>query len=359
MSRDLFRQGGPYNIRRTGPHQHTFQIPIQSDEHGRIARTCPHDACSPGYFKVRLGTGITEGEPEMHCPYCRVRREPSEFMTSEQLRYGKDVMMREAHKGIQDMMKDALGIGPSGRRKFGGGMFSMELSYKPGQPPMVRNPFEEDVQRDVICPHCGLDHAVFGLATWCPDCGRDIFMTHVEAEYGVVRTMLGDVERRRKELGPRIGARDLENCLEDTVSIFEAVLKAMLTRHLRSAGQSEEEIDKLFKERFGNRLQNPERAAEIIQNRMNQSLFENIAATDIQFLKNTFEKRHPITHNMGVMDRKYLERVMEAERAGKDILVTSAEIESAIAISLGLLTSLHSRVFGDSTPGTEEQSTQE
>jgi len=36
-----------------------------------------------------------------------------------------------------------------------------------------------------------------------------------------------------------------------------------------------------------------------------------------------------------------------------------AEIEEAIALSLGLLTSLHNRVFGDWTPGTEEQSTQE
>lgn len=346
MSPDYFREGGPFNARRTSPDHISFQVPIEADEFGRVARTCPSDTCSPGYFKVKMGTGITEEQPVAYCPYCRRAEEPGGFFTEEQVRYMQEIVMQEATLAFQNAMKSAL-------------RGSKSVSFKPGRLPHLRQPFEDTVQRDVICPHCGLDHAVFGLATWCPDCGRDIFMTHVEAEYGVVRTMLGDVERRRKELGPRIGARDLENCLEDTVSIFEAVLKAMLTRHLRAAGQSEEEIDRLFKERFGNRLQNPDRAAEIVQNRMSQNLFENVAANDVQFLKNTFEKRHPITHNLGVMDRKYLERVMEAEREGKDILVTSAEIEKAIVISLGLLTSLHNRVFGESTPGTEEQSTQE
>ncbi len=100
----------------------------------------------------------------------------------------------------------------------------MEMTYKPGHPPSVRKPFEEEIQRDVVCPHCGLDHVVFGLATWCGDCGRDIFLTHVRAEYGVVQKMLGDVVRRQEELGPRVGARDIDNALEDVVSIYEATL---------------------------------------------------------------------------------------------------------------------------------------
>lgn len=345
MRRELFRTGGPYNIRKTGPDQHSFEIPIRTDEQGRIARACPNSECSPGYFKVRLGTGITEGEPEMHCPYCRVRREPSEFMTDEQLRYGKDIMMREAHQGIQNMMRDALGIGPSGRKKFGGGMLSIELTYKPGRPPHVRHPFEEDVQRDVICPHCGLDHAVFGLATWCPDCGRDIFMSHVEAEYGVVRAMLGDVERRREELGTRIGARDMENCLEDAVSIFEAVLKAFLMRYLSEGGQPEEGVHGILTKQVRNGFQNISRAAELVRNHMGRDLFDGVDASTVESLRNTFEKRHPITHNLGIIDRKYLERAMEAESEGKDIRVTKQEIEKALDTCSKVLGRLHSELF--------------
>lgn len=74
------------------------------------------------------------------------------------------------------------------------------MSLKPGHKPTVRRPFEEEVRRDVACPHCGLDQSVYGLATWCTDCGDDIFLTHVAAELSVVYLMLGDIERRREYL---------------------------------------------------------------------------------------------------------------------------------------------------------------
>lgn len=91
----------------------------------------------------------------------------------------------------------------------------MEMSYKQGSSPHVHRPFEEELRRDLICPPCALVHAVFGLATWCPDCGQDIFMVHVGKEFEVIRAMLGDVDRRRRELGPRVAARDIENALEE------------------------------------------------------------------------------------------------------------------------------------------------
>jgi hypothetical protein len=44
------------------------------------------------------------------------------------------------------MMRDALGLGASGRRSLGSGLVSIEL-------------------RDQSQPHCTLDQTVFGLAT--------------------------------------------------------------------------------------------------------------------------------------------------------------------------------------------------
>ena len=204
MSNEFFQQGGPYKIRRVKPHEYSLQIPIETDEYGRTARKCPNPDCSPGYFKVKLGTGILEDDLDMSCPYCRTRREPSDFMTKEQLRYGEEIITGEVMKGFDKAMRNALGIGPSGKRKFGGGLISIEMSYKSSPPPQVRHPLEEEVLRDVVCPHCGLDHAVFGLAVWCPDCDRDIFMTHVETEFGVVRSILVDMENRQESLGPRV-----------------------------------------------------------------------------------------------------------------------------------------------------------
>jgi hypothetical protein len=345
MSNSLFREGGPYKIRKTAAHKYSMQIPIPPDADGRVARKCPEPDCSPGYFKVRLGTGIVECQKIAYCPYCRHGAEPSNFGTKEQLRYAKEVMICEAQEGIGRMIKDTLGFGPSGRKKIGGGLVSMELSYKQGPRLHVQRPLEEELLRAVVCPHCGLDHAVFGLAIWCPDCGRDIFMTHVKAECEVVRKILSDVNRRKMHLGARIAARDIENCLEDTVSIYEAVLKALLIRVLREKGMNEEEIHSILDKRIRNGFQNVDRATEIVKRELGVPLFVSVGSDVSERLKRTFEKRHPITHNLGVVDRKYLENELSAEQEGRDIRVTSDEILEALDITLDVLTDVHSRLF--------------
>lgn len=87
MSDDIFRQGGPYKIRKTGPHEHTMSISLPTDKEGRFDRACPNQECCPGEFKVMPGTGITEEQEVAYCPYCRGEEAPSEFMTQEQVRY--------------------------------------------------------------------------------------------------------------------------------------------------------------------------------------------------------------------------------------------------------------------------------
>ena len=123
------------------------------------------------------------------------------------------------------MFEDALDLDSGSHRRIGSDMFSMEmrLERKHRSPPLP--PRDETLRRDVTCPECGLEHAVFGLATWCPDCAADIFLTHVRADLDVVRKMLDDIPSRKERLGGRVMARDTENALEDVVSIFEAVMK--------------------------------------------------------------------------------------------------------------------------------------
>lgn len=203
MHEKLFREGGPYTVRRTGRDNYTMSIPLPTDAEGRIARSCPSETCSPGYFKVKPGTGINCGQTVVYCPYCGREGEPSDYTTKNQIRYAKDVMECEAHEGIGRMLKEALGIGASGKKLLSDGLIKIDLSLKQGSRPTVHRPFEEALQRTILCTNCGLDHAIFGLAVWCPDCGQDIFLTHVEMELAVVKTMLSDVKRRENDLGSR------------------------------------------------------------------------------------------------------------------------------------------------------------
>jgi hypothetical protein len=346
MRERLFREGGRYKVRRTGRSEYSMSIALPTDADGRIARVCPSQGCSPGYFKVTPGTGIVGGQTIVYCPYCRGKAEPSDYTTDSQRRFAKDVMMREAHEGIGRMVKEGLGIGASGKRTLADGLIKIDLTVKQNGRPTVRRPFHEALQRAVICPNCGLNHAVFGLAVWCSDCGQDIFLTHVNAELNVVKTMLSDVGRRRSELGPRVAARDIENCLEDVVSIYEAVFRALFIRCLRARGITDDELHWILAKKIANKFQNIRFSGEIVERELGLNPFEGIDEQLLRELIHTFEKRHPIAHNLGVVDRKYLERMRSAEREGREVMVSPSEVTKVVEIVLEVIANLHRRLFG-------------
>lgn len=343
MSKRLLKEGGPLNIRHTGGEQFRMEVPLPKDDIGRVGRECTDQSCSPGFFKVKLGTGILEGQTTAYCPYCRASDSPENFTTQGQVDYAKSMVMREVHQGAQRMIQDAFGLGSSRQRTLSSGLVSMKLSYKPGSLPPVRYPFEDEVRRDVVCPHCGLDQTVFGLATWCADCGADIFMTHVQAEIAVVRAMAGDVPRRAESFGQRVGAKDLENCLEDTVSIFEATMKAIFRQGLKSRGKAPEEVEAVLK-KAGNAFQNIDRTQKEIVEVFAIDLGSSVPWSR---LRTPFEKRHPITHNLGVVDRKYLDRVSQAEREGREIRIRPDEIEALLTDVVTALDTIRTRILAN------------
>jgi hypothetical protein len=348
MSNSYFENGGPFDLRHSGQDEITMSLPIPTDSYGMLARECTDESCIPGYFKVKPGTGIVGEQQIAYCPYCRRGAPPSGFLTKAQRQYATDAVMSEAVVAVDRMIKRALKLGPTGRKSFGRGMFSISLAYKSGGRPEVSRPVEEELRRDLRCPHCTLEHAVFGLATWCPDCGRDVFETHLDAEFQVVRRILAAVEERRSTLGPRVAARDIENALEDTVSVFEAVSKLLVRRHLVATGRAIDEVDKLLERTIRSQFQNPELASRLWRDHLGLSLFDEVTPNVVATLSRTFVKRHPITHNLGVVDRKYLERVESGELHGREVRVSVAEVEAAIESTATVLTTVYRRLFRES-----------
>jgi hypothetical protein len=326
-----------------------MSVEMLPDARGHIGRKCPSDSCSPGYFKVKTGTGIIDGHTTAFCPYCRWSGEPSLFLTASQVQYAKDLMMREVAQGVSRMFEQAFGLGPSRRKRIGGGLISVELSYKPGTLPHVSRPIEEELRRDVVCPHCTLEHAVFGLAVWCADCGADIFMTHVTTECDSLSAGLNDVDRRRQLLGARVAARDIENALEDIVSVFEATLGFVMRRSLQGRGESPEAVNELFDKTVRNAFQSVERASALYRNHLDIDILGNLSDDDQAFLRVTFEKRHPITHNLGLVDRKYLRKVQSGELQGRDVRVTTDNVSRAIELTKRVLAHVYEQAFSASS----------
>lgn len=338
----LFRSGGRLGVRHLGDNRYSATVTLPDDADGRRARECPGATCSPGFFKVKPGTGII-GQTTAYCPYCGHRGKPDVFATKQQVRYARDLVKREAVEGARRLVRDALGLDTSGRRQLTTGLIAIRMEMKSSPSPFVHPPLHEDLRRDVVCPQCGLDQSVYGLATWCADCGADIFLTHVEAEFAVLARIIADVDRRRDALGLRVAVKDLENCLEDVISIHEAVLRIFARRVLARHGAAADEIETKLK-RVGNGFQNVDRASEFFAECLSISLISS--SEDTAALRRTFQKRHPITHNLGVIDRKYLEQSQVSGREGKEIRVTASEITAAIDACMRAFKSLQLHLEG-------------
>lgn len=328
---ELFREGGPHRIRRTGPDECHMSVTLPVDEAGMLGRECPSDTCSPGYFKVKPGTGVT-GQTVAYCPYCRSAGDPEEFHTEAQREFARDVAVNEAIGGVNDMIRGALGLDAAGKKKIGGGLISIEMSLQPTQPSYISRPIEQELRRDLLCSTCGLQHAVFGLAVWCPDCGADLFLSHVGEEFSVIRRILAAVSDRNTQLGPRVAARDVENALEDVVSLFETVLKVMCRLYLRSQGMPEEEITTTIETKVRNKFQSIALADATFAALLGRPLLGGESASTIAALTEIFEKRHPITHNLGIVDRKYIRKVASGELVGREVRVSASEVIAAIEV---------------------------
>jgi len=345
MGDSLFQQGGPFQVKRTGPDKFSMRIPIPTDENGMVARECTAEECSPGYFKIRGGTGLTGPQTSAYCPYCRRVGEPDEFHSRSQERYARDVLEREALAAMDKGIRQALGIGPSGTQHFGGGLIKMSRTYKAGPRAVVHPPIEEELVRDLECPFCTLHHAVFGFASWCPDCGEDVFVTHFHRELETIRKTLAALDSRRATLGSRVAARDLENALEDVVSVFEASLKYLTWRHLRASGKSESEIAAVMEQRVKNGYQNLEQASKLMSKLFGFDALTALSEQEHEALSRAFTKRHPVTHNLRVVDRKYLKQARSLADAGKELRLAPEEVEIAGQHALTVIRRLHGHLF--------------
>ena len=95
---------------------------------------------------------------------------------------------------------------------------------------------------------------------------------------------------------------------------------------------------------IGNAFQNIARTRAILS-----SLFRLDLPTgdSWQTLASAFEKRHPVTHNLGVIDRKYLSRAQEAEREGRELRISEPEIKTLLNHVRDAIASVHSGLIAE------------
>lgn len=110
-------------------------------------------------------------------------------------------------------------------------------------------------------------------------------------------------------------------------------------------GTDEAGIEDFFR-KIGNAFQNIGRTRKILVDLLGGPPEGEIPWDE---LNAAFEKRHPITHNLGVVDRKYIERAKSGDQHGREIRVTAEEIKNVLGYVLLALSTTHQamRMSGD------------
>ena len=306
-----------------------FEIDLKTDEDGMLGRECPNEACS-GYFKIKPGTGILDGNFQPTCPYCGIQADSQDFSTQEQIEYAKSLVVREVQKALG---ADLLKWGKDLERTVRGGFIQIKTEYK--STPMPIYYYEEkELETTLTCEECGLVYSVFGKFAYCPDCGIDNTLQIFRANLDLVQKLLAQA---KVEENVEFQEFLVHNALEDIVSAFDSFGKNSVKLFTKNTKKSDLSIS----------FQNIAKAHERIQTEFGINFQNGLEIEDWEKVIQNFQKRHLISHNDGIIDIAYLQITNDPKATlGRKIAVTVEDVEDMLSsidtIARGLQSGLSS-----------------
>jgi len=296
------------HLRRLGDH---FVISLPPDRKGYIGRQCPNRKCRK-YFKIVNGTGL-RGVTVCHCPYCGYRANQGDFHTPDQVEYVQSLAVREARDAIvKDLKELEFEIKPEGL--FGLGL-SMKVEADP--PPPIRHYSEKTLETRVTCGNCTLKYAIYGVFAYCPDCGLHNSLQILDMNLEVVDKMLTAAVGLDRE----VGAKLIENALEDCVSAFDGYGRELCRINAKKA------TDPTKAKRIS--FQNLPGARDKILTLFAFDLSKGVSSAEWNLAARGFQKRHLIAHKMGVVDADYIAKTGDATTSvGRKLVVSEAYVRA-------------------------------
>lgn len=301
------------HLRRLG---NSFSIPIPADENALTGRECPQPGCE-GYFKIEFGTGLKgEGLP-CHCPYCGNTAGHDQFWTKEHIEYAKSVVMRQIMDAFhKDLKKLEFDHKPTG--SFGIGI-SMKVKESPPRP--IRNYREKALETEIVCDSCTLRYSVYGVFAFCPDCKQHNSLQILDKNLELVLKMLDMTATVDAELAGRL----VENALEDCVSAFDGFGREIFRIHAKKSS----EPAKAGKMSF----QNLDGANQNVFGLFSFELNEGLPAGEWNTLIRGFQKRHLLSHKMGVVDADYLRKSGDRNAVmGRKVGIDAGEVKELVLL---------------------------
>jgi hypothetical protein len=342
---DIFHDMKKFRTGKSAEGHDLFSVPLEADEDGMLGRECPNEECQPKYFKMSTSIpdeiskkGVEFSQIDVTCPYCGTIDNMQHFHTKSQIKWIKSIIFRDVTKTVQDMMGNVF----KPVRPTPGGMFSISMTFKPGPLPSVRHYVEEKLRRNVACDKCGYTYAVYGISFHCPLCGEGNLLQHLKRSAEVIKVLVDESERIGKEKGQEVGQQMVGNALEDVVGLFEAFLKHVYQYEVKRKFSKEEADAKIKK--IGTTLQRLEGAETLFSKDLGFELFAECDEQDKSFLQDQFLKRHVLTHNLGLIDKKYIEKAQAYEKQGAELEIKPDHVSKALDIAVGIVTSVIKRL---------------
>ena len=292
-----------------------IKVSLPTDENGYLGRECPNADCK-GYFKITPGTGLS-GVSHCHCPYCGHKADQSEFATPDQLEYAKSVAVRKITDAfVQDLKSLEFDIKPRG-------LFGIGLSMKvePGRPHPIHWYIEAALETHIECAGCQLRYAVFGVFAFCPDCGGHNSLQILGKNLEVAAKMLDMATTAEPEMVVRL----TENALEDCVSAFDGFGRETCRVNAKKLSDPANAENVSF--------QNLEGAKQKLSPLFNVDLSAGLTRDEWQAAVRGFQKRHLLSHKMGVVDEEYVRKSGDLHAVvGRKIKIGADEVRDLVQI---------------------------
>jgi hypothetical protein len=119
------------------------------------------------------------------------------------------------------------------------------------------------------------------------------------------------------------------------VGLFEGFLKHVYQYEVKRKYLKEEAEAKIKK--IGTAFQRIEGAEELFSKDLGFELFAQFDEKDKSFLQDHFMKRHVLTHNLGLVDKKYIEKAQAYEKQGAELDVRPEEVTRALNIAVDIV----------------------
>jgi len=258
------------------------------------------------------------------CPYCGTIDNMQRFHSEEHSKWIESMIQRDVAISIQKMLQETVTGFKSSPNS------AISVSFKPGPLPDVRYYTEEKLKRKVTCDNCGFQYAVYGISFHCPFCGKGNLMFHLNRNVEITQVLIQESEKMQSEHGSDVAQRMIGNALEDVIGIFEGFQKNIYLYGIRNkfvkeeADKKEEQIHVTFQRLDG--------AQKLFSVDLNFNIFSGIFEDDKVFLEEQFLKRHVLTHNLGLVDEKYLEKAHDYMKQGSELEISPNDASRALEI---------------------------